>query len=337
MSQTPASDKRRFFAAAIVAAVAVLAVVGVWWLAGPATPPGTGSPSREARVVAQGLLPAQAPGAGFPLASELATGERAPVIDSFLTDRLQQTFEDMLLEATGDGEAQDAAALKQRLLRLTPRYFSAELQARAVAMLERYVDYRQALGQLAAPTDPGDPAAMRIALQARQRVRQQHFTPEEYDALFGSDERLDQFTLARLDVERQTGLSDAQKRAALQTAELALSPEQRTQRADAVAYAGVQSQTAAFDSANVSPQERFSQRSAQYGNEAATRLSQLDTDDRQWQSSLDQYAQARTALGTGTPTNEQTQALTQLRQKLFTPEQQLRVEPAMQLRALNQH
>lgn len=156
--------------------------------------------------------------------------------------------------------------------------------------------------------------------------------------MFGQDERLDQFTLARLEAERQTGLTDLQKRGALQTAEQALDPAQRAQRAEAVAHLGVQSQTAAFESAGASAPERFAQRSAQYGTEVATRLSQLDTDNLQWQNSLDQYAQAQAGLGLGgsSPTTEQSQALVQLRQKLFTPEQQLRVEAGLLVRELGQ-
>jgi lipase chaperone LimK len=176
---------------------------------------------------------------------------------------------------------------------------------------------------------------MRSALLARQRVRQQHFTPEEYEALFGQEARLDQFTLARLGVEQQSGLSDAQKRAALEAAEQLLSPAQRAQRAESTVYAGVQAQTAAFDSANTSAQERFAQRSAQFGPQAATRLAQLDAEDRQWQSSLDQYAQARAGLGANPPSAEQALALSQLRQQLFTPEQQARVDAGLELRALN--
>lgn len=92
--------------------------------------------------------------------------------------------------------------------------------------------------------------------------------------------------MARLEVEQQTGLTDLQKRGALQTAEQALGPAQRAQRAEAVAHLGVQSQTAAFESAGVSASERFAQRSAQYGTKAATRLSQLDTDNLHGKTAL---------------------------------------------------
>lgn len=133
------------------------------------------------------------PGKGSALqeAANAGLNANAKLADSFLTDRLQQTFEDMLLEATSNGDITDITRLKQKLAALVPTYFSASLATRAFALLERYVNYRQALGQLAAPTDSNDLSAMRSALQARQRIRQRHFAPEEYEALFGQDERLD--------------------------------------------------------------------------------------------------------------------------------------------------
>ena len=255
--------------------------------------------------------------------------------DSFLTEHLQQTFEDMLLEVNAAGDVRDVAVLRQRLAALVGKYFPLELVQRATALLARYVDYRQAIGQLAAPTDPGDPSAMRAALQARQRVRQQYFSPEEYEALFGQDERLDRYTVARLNIERQTQLSAEQKQAALKAAAQELTDSQRSQRAASVQHLDVQAQTAAFDSREAPTAERHALRSAQFGAEAASRLSELDVQERQWQNSLDQYAQTSAALPAN-PNATQRQQLEQLRQQLFTPEQQLRVDAGLELRALNQ-
>lgn len=313
---------------------ALLVAAGAWWaLSQP-------SPDVPAAALVQGTkLPGATPPADQQ-AVALANDRRAtqPITtDSFLTEHLQQTFEDMLLEATTHGESgelRDVAVLRQRLNALVGKYFPPELMQRATALLMRYVDYRQALGQLAAPTDPADPSAMRAALQARDRVRQQYFSAEEHVALFAQDERLDRYTLARLGIERQTQLSAEQKRAALDVAAQGLSDSQRAQRSAAVQHLDVQTQTAAFDSHNVPAAERHAQRSAQYGEPAASRLAQLDGQERRWHNSLDQYAQAAAAL----PANAdvaQRQQLEQLRQQLFTPEQQLRVDAGLELRALS--
>ena len=318
-----------------------------WWAAGAVLLVATGSwwalsqPTTDAPLAASvvgtplsGAPPSsEQQGAVASLADQRRSAEPA-ITDSFLTEHLQQTFEDMLLEVTASGDVRDVAVLRQRLNGLVGKYFPPELVQRATALLARYVDYRQALGQLAAPTDPADPSAMRAALQARDRVRQQYFSTEEYEALFGQDARLDRYTLARLGIERQSQLSAEQKRVALDVAAQGLSDSQRAQRSAAVQHLDVQTQTAAFDSRNTSAAERYAQRSTQYGESAASRLAQLDGQERQWQNSLEQFAQASAALPANA-SDEQRQQLLQLRQQLFTPEQQLRVDAGLELRALS--
>lgn len=244
--------------------------------------------------------------------------------DSFLDAGLRHRLEDLLLEA---GEASTPAALKQRLATLVPRYFQPADAVRAQALLERYVDYRVALGALKPPADPGDPQALRAAVGARQRIREQHFAGEEYQALFAHEEELDRYTLARLEIERNATLTREQKEAALRDAEHELGADQRTARADAVAHLGVAAQTAVFDARGAGEHERYAQRQAQYGAAAARQLAQLDRQEQDWQRRLDDYAGAQAR-------KMQPAELQQLRGQLFSAEEQLRIEAAMALRSL---
>ncbi len=108
--------------------------------------------------------------------------------DSFLTRELRNTLEALLLEA---GDAADPATLKQRLAALVGRHFAPDLATRALAMAERYVDYRVALGQLRAPADLKDPRAMRSALAQREQLCVASiFDGEEYEALFAHEAEL---------------------------------------------------------------------------------------------------------------------------------------------------
>jgi len=244
--------------------------------------------------------------------------------DSFLDAGLRHRLEDLLLEA---GEAATPSALKQRLAGLVPRYFQPADAVRAQALLERYVDYRVALGALKPPADPGDPHALRAAIDARQRIREQHFAGEEYRALFAQEEELDRYTLARLEIARNTAWTQEQKTAALRDAEHELGAAQRAARADAVAHLGVAAQTAAFDARGVGERERYTQRQAQYGEAAAQQLAQLDRQEQDWQRRLDDYAGAQAR-------KMQPADLQQLRQQLFSAEEQLRIEAALAVRAL---
>lgn len=311
-----------------VAACALLGAAALWWLSTD-TPPGrAGTPGTGMAGSAPG---ATAPGAdrmaGGP-AGLLAPPPRAGTTDAgssdpLLAPGLRDTLE-ALLHAAGD--APDPETLKQRLEGLVGQHFPASLSTRALALARRYVDYRVALGRLKAPADPTDPRGLREAMAERQKVRLQYFDGDEYDTLFAREAELDQYMLARLEITRNDTLTPAQKRTALQDAEASLDAERRAQRTQAVAHVGVAEQTAAFNAQGVDERTRHAQRSAQYGEEAAQRLAQLDRQESDWQSRLNQYQQARHA-------STDPARLQQLRDQLFSPQEQLRIDAALALRA----
>ena len=247
--------------------------------------------------------------------------------ESFLTPALLPTFEAMLFEVTADKDIRDPATLKKLLVALVPRYFPATLTARATELLERYVDYRVTLSTLKPPADPRDPNNLRTALDARQNARLQHFSGEEYDAMFAEEARLDRYTLARMEIERRSNLTPAQKRAALLDNEYELGQTQRAQRNQATAHLNVAAQTASLNASDATEVDRFAQRRAQYGEAAATQLAQNDKEDRDWQARLNSYANAQAEKASP-------EQLQRLSEQLFSAQEQLRVEAALAARLL---
>lgn len=300
---------------------------GAWWWMQPDGDPsspgaaGAGSPGRSWTTGAQD---ASGPPGAAPALWNAAPGKGAAAgADPLLQPGLRDAIE-ALLHAAGD--ADDPQSLKQRLEGLVGQHFPPELATRALALAHRYVDYRVALGQLRAPTDLSDPRTLRDALEARQKVRLQYFDGDEYDALFAQEMTLDQSLLARLEIERNNALTPEQKRRALQAAEEILDPAQRAQRAEAVVHVGVAQQTATFNAQGVDDATRQALRTAQHGAEAAQRLARLDQEERDWNARLDQYQQARSSA-------QDAGRLQQLRAQLFSPEEQLRIDAALALRA----
>lgn len=280
--------------------------------------PAAGAAAPAGHTASAALTPASAALAAASTASSTTGGT-----DPLLVPGLRNTLEALLFEA---GEASDPEALKQRLAQLVGKHFPVELATRALALAERYVDYRVALGTLSSPRDPGDPRALRDAVEARQKIRQQHFQDEEYDALFAQEAELDRYTLTRMEIARNTQLTQQQRDSALRAAESELAPERRAERAAATAHMDAAAQTAAFNAQGVGDVQRHAARSAQFGEQAAHALAQLDREDQQWQSRLDELSQVRTAQGEA--------AAQALRQQLFTPEELQRVDAALALRAL---
>ncbi|MFP5485670.1 MAG: lipase secretion chaperone [Gammaproteobacteria bacterium] len=316
---------RRKGALALVACA--LLGAGAWWWTQPddalqaSGASGASPPGRPFASGAQidGTLPGDSPLHARTSAGKSVDSGADPLLQPGLRDALEA-----LLHAAGD--AADPDALKQRLEGLVGQHFPPELATRALALAHRYVDYRVALGQLRAPADLSDPRTLRNALEARQKVRLQYFDSDEFDALFAQEMTLDQSMLARLEIERNNQLTPEQKRRALQAAEEMLDPAQRALRAEAVVHVGVAQQTAAFNAQGIDDSTRHALRSAQHGTEAAQRLAQLDQEERDWNARLDQYQQARSSTQDAT-------RLQQLRGQLFSPEEQLRIEGALALRA----
>ena len=87
-------------------------------------------------------------------------------------------------------------------------------------------------------------------------------------------------------------------------------------------------QTAVFNASHADERTRYAARSAQYGPAAAQAMAQLDREEQHWNQRLDQYSQARAQQGEGP-------GLQQLRQQLFSPEEQQRIDAALALRQLN--
>ena len=322
-----AQPSRTWAVAAAVLALTMAAVV--WWLGGPA---GLGAgathqpPAGAAAATASSQVkpsPAQGVDNSF-FARRRAITADGPA-DPLLVHGLRDTLEALLMEA---GDASDPATLKQRLAALVNQHFPAALATRALALAERYVDYRVALGSLRAPQDLTDPRALRDALEARHKVRLQFFDDAEYDALFAREADLDRYTLARLEIERNTQLSPEQRAQALQAADNELSAERRAERSAATQHMTAAAQTAAFNASNADERTRYAARSAQYGPAAAQAMAQLDREEQHWNQRLDQYSQARAQQGEGP-------GLQQLRQQLFSPEEQQRIDAALALRRLN--
>lgn len=299
----------------------------VFWLRTSGNAP-TKPPAPEQALAQTSAATARAPALAASVAGTTSTASTTTETDTLLSADLRHTLELMLLEASipGNDDLQNPAAFKQRLLARVPHHFPPSQVARATALITRYVDYRVALGALKPPANPNDPDALRTALQARLQLRERHFTPAEYEALFARDEALDRYTQTQLEIQRQTGLTPAQRQAAQQDAERLFSPQERAERAESQRHLAVGAQTAAMDAQGTSERDRYTQRATAYGPDAALRLGQLDSQERDWQARLSEYAAARDA-------NAGDATLLQLRQRLFNEQETLRVEGALAARA----
>jgi lipase chaperone LimK len=246
------------------------------------------------------------------------------------TPALHRVVEDLIGDVLGNGSvSNDPHGFRARLAARAKAHFPPELADSAIAFLNRYVNYLESLDALNLSSAKNDAAALRSLYEARSALRKSFFAPEEYEALFARDDRLDRYTIARMEIEANAKLDSREREQALAAAASELTPDERAERASWQSHLSAQTQTAFFEAKQTGDEERFAARKAEHGEAAAQRLAELDRSEREWQSRLAQYEQAARDAGNGAISKEQ---LSATRDQLFTAQEQLRLEAALALR-----
>ncbi len=246
------------------------------------------------------------------------------------TPALHRVVEDLIGDVLGNGSVRnDPHGFRARLAARAKAHFPPELADSAIAFLNRYVNYLESLDALNLSSAKNDLASLRSLYEARSALRKSFFAPEEYEALFARDDRLDRYTIARMEIEANTKLDAREREQALAAAASELTPDGRAERASWQLHLTALNQTALFDAKQTGDEERFAARKAEHGEAAAQRLAELDRSEREWQSRLAQYEQAERATRDGTMTDTQ---LTALQDRMFNAQEQPRLEAALALR-----
>ena len=104
------------------------------------------------------------------------------------------------------------------------RNFSAYIQAtyhspsreQILNLWQRYIQYRQALTNVAQPAGPENAAYFAAIFQSTQSLRQRFFNATEIRGLFGQEDIYHNYTLARLQILEDSNQSEPDKAQALQ-------------------------------------------------------------------------------------------------------------------------
>lgn len=216
------------------------------------------------------------------------------------------------------------AAISQRL--------AEPALSQAFSLLERYVGYRMTLEQLQNDLPDGmtatgfDRDALRQRLDRLKQLQHDLFGRDEIDAFFSEDTRLDEYTLASLDIRQNSSLSEFEKQRQLEALEQTLPTEVRQARARAVIHGEVYEQAEALKAADASAAELYQLRAQSLGEDAAVKLAELDQQQQAWQQRLTDYRQQKSQiLEAGLSEADQNAAVADLQSRLFDDREQLRV------------
>ncbi|MDQ8038214.1 MAG: lipase secretion chaperone [Pedobacter sp.] len=202
----------------------------------------------------------------------------------------------------------------------------------AEALLDKYIAYKRGLENVrqAQPRSDGsiDVSAVRQQMQQVQALRTQYFSAEVITAFFGDEDAYDRYTLDRLDVMQNKGLSPAQRAQQLAALEAQLPVSIQESMKTVNQYQNLESLTADWKKRGGSAAELRQIRESLVGAEAADRLETLDKDRAAWDQRMSSWYGERAAILGNTSLSEadRKQQLAELRNSRFSTDERLRVE-----------
>ena len=280
-----------------------------------------GLPGAAPRVVAAApAAPAVSSLAGTtPDGAATATADDALVLDPALI----RLF-DYYLTTVGERPMEAIRAQVEHDLdgRLGPR---AARQAKD--LFARYVQFKTALKAQRPPAPAGRSVdVLREGLRMALALRATYFTDAESRALFGPQDAEASAALARMGVEQDPSLTDAQRRERLAALDARLPASERAAREASLAVVHLEEAAQQIRAQGGSEDDVYRMRAAATSPEAANRLADVDRDEAAWKARIADYlAQRSTVLAAPGSDGDRAAALSALRNRLFTSEEQRRL------------
>ena len=324
---------RRGVPGAVVAGGAALGVLVIVLAAasrgGPrsALPPAAAFGVTVPRGAAAVRLPARAkaievaPPANVPASLEGTEPDGAITADAaghLVIDLELRRLFDHFLAATGE---EPIAVIRARIIAVLRARLPAAAAAEAIALLDRYLGYRNAARGLTAPASPA------AGLAQIHDLRVTWLSAAVAKALFGSEEASIYAALARRDIAADPALSEAERARRLAALEAARPTADRAARAAATAPLDEMNREAAMRAAGASDDQLSAARTAALGAEAAARLAALDRAHAAWDARLGRYRAERAALQADGALDdaERSRRIAALQARSFSAAEQLRV------------
>ena len=287
-------------------------------------------------LVAMGLqgLPAAAPrvaaaAPATPVASSLAGtvpdgAATATADDALVLDPALIRLFDYYLTTVGERPLDAIRAQVEHDLdgRLRPR---AARQAKD--LYARYVQFKTALKAQRPPTPSGRSVdVLREGLRMMLALRASYFSEAESQALFGPQDAEASAALARMAVEQDPTLTDAQRRERLAALDARLPASEREAREASLAVVHLEEAAQQIRAQGGTEDDVYRMRAAATSPEAANRLADVDRDEAAWKARIAGYLAQRAGVLSAPGTDEErAAAMSALRNRLFTPDEQRRL------------
>ena len=238
-----------------------------------------------------------------------------------VTPGARQFFE-YFLSATGEEAAEE---IRARIIAEIERQLPEAAAKEAIALLDRYLGYRERLQKLA---ESGASEDLEQRLRQLQELRRQGFGDADAAALFGDEEAVQSVDIGRQNVLRNESLSAEERQRKLAELEQQLPEPVRAARAQALGPLRLAQEEAALRAQGAGPEEIRALRESQFGSEAAGRLEALDRERADWNRRVEDYRAARDRIEADRSLNaeQRARAIDDVKEQRFTLAERLRID-----------
>jgi lipase chaperone LimK len=280
--------------AVVLGGLAGLVLVRHAWTEAPATAHSLAdAPVERAPAARQARVPAVAPEApppALPGSLDGTDADGALQVDRaghLVVDLELRRLFDHFLAATGE---ESPATIRARIVAALRARLPAAAAAEGVAILDRYLAYRDAARLLAPSQD------LAATLDEVHDLRRRMFSPEVARAFFADEEAAIYAALAQRAVALDPALSAEERDRRLAEIEARIPAAAREARDAAMAPLDAWTRETAMRAAGASEQQIATARTAALGADAAARLADLDRARAAWDTRLARFRAERAAL-----------------------------------------
>jgi lipase chaperone LimK len=197
-------------------------------------------------------------------------------------------FFEYFLSATGE---ESDAVIRARIEAAIREKLDGPAEAEALALLDKYMAYREAGRNIAVP--PGADEDPLVRLNAVKKLRRTHFGEEAASLLFGDEELEGEVAAERARIMKDPALSPEERQAKLAEVEAKLPEAARNAGEAATRPLRLREGEAALRANGASEEEVHRHRVEAVGEEAADRLRELDRSRAEWKGRIEAFRAER--------------------------------------------
>ncbi|GJJ02188.1 lipase chaperone [Duganella rhizosphaerae] len=214
-------------------------------------------------------------------------------------------------------------AIRVEIGRELDRRLSPAPAAEAKRLLDAYLAYKRALVDVerGLPATPDPALGARRRLEAMQRLRRSYFSDAEAEGLFSASDAYDLDAVARLEINADKSLTDAQRKERIAALDARLPQQVRDERDAPARVLRLEEAVTKAREQGMGDNEIYRMRAAALSPEAAARLADVDREEADWHSRIASYLAQRRQLTPGADPA----SLQKLRDAIFSADEQKRL------------